>query len=262
MVIRNQKILNAGNYKRIHIADNINVYGEKNNFDTILTTEFVQSLKGLSNIEKKQEVIRYFLRNNKICTITKEYATTEYIANTQWVTKERLVIKSLSGKILRIEKNDEALTEELLKEIDIKYEMDRIDYFNNNDFEVYSLESSSLIATSKKYYSFYFDEDLKSIVGQAFVNKKGLSLDIEINNNEISSIDRYILESIINSGELVSYYASGGSDVYVFKDENNNYKSVKVGYTLDRKIFYPMIRERKENKKDEKKLMLRMEEFK
>lgn len=262
MIVRNQRLLNEGNYNRIHIGDNINVYGKNSNLDTILTTKFTESLKGLSDKEKKEEVIKYFLRNNMICTITKSFEKPEYADNIGWITKEYLIIKTLSGKTLKISKNDEVLTEDLLKEIYLKYELDRIDYFNNNDFEVYSLGTSYQTSITKKYYSFCYGEDLKFIAGSEFINKKGLSLDIEIKDNEISSIDRYILESIINTGELIDHHGVGGSDVYVFKDSSGNYKSVKVEYTLDRKIFNSMVRDLQQNKKEEKKKVIRMEEFK
>lgn len=257
MVVRNQKALNACSYNKIYIDDNVNVYKtKKSRLETILTTKFTDSLKGLSDIEKKTEIVRYFLRNNRICSVRFLKDKFEYVDNIGITYKEYLVVQSLNGKTLRIKKED--VSDELLKEIYFKYECDRVDYFANNEFDVYSFEAFS----DKEYYMTIPQDTFMGIVPSEFIGKRELCLYITMVEGKISDIDKSILESMFDIGELITQYRFLSSYGYYFKTNDGRYKYVNVGDDLDAKIFNPMLREREKKKKEEKTKQIRMEEFK
>jgi len=260
MVVRNQKALNACSYNKIYIGDNVNVYGGKRRLETILITKFTDSIKGLSDIEKKQEIVRYFLRNNRICSVRFLKDKFEYVDNIGVTYKEYLVVQSLNGKTLRIRKED--VSDELLKEIYFKYECDRLDYFTNNEFDGYVIHQGVENPKFKSYFSENIEDYYRLILPDEFIGKNILFLSFEPTNGKINDVDKKILEIILYSGEMMTVDGFLGSYVYRIKTGDRIYKYLKIDSKLDYDVFYPMVRKREESKKEEKKMVLRMEEFK
>lgn len=260
-MIRNQKALNKNEYDKIHIGDNINVYayGIKSNVETISTGKFTDTLKGMTESEKKYEVIRYFLRNNTITSIDIYSDKVSYVDGIGYIKCEYLVIKSISGKTLRIRKKD--LNEEILKEIYFKYECDRLDYFTNNEFDGYVIHQGVENSKQKSYYCEYIEDYYHGILPDEFVEKNILFLSFEPTNGKINDVDKKILETIFYSGNIRYLGMFWGSYVYEISVGNNEKKYLKINGNLDYDIFYPMLIKQERRKKEEKVKQIRMEEF-
>lgn len=122
MNIDNAKSLNANTYDFISVCKNINVHqirdvwGNKVKKGSVplnaIGDKFTSTLRGLTDEEKVNEIIRYFLRNNTICEI-EDYYYSDYF-----------IIKALGDRILKISKLH-ILSKEILDEIYFKYYTDR-----------------------------------------------------------------------------------------------------------------------------------------
>ena len=69
MEINGSNALNANNYKKISINKNVNVLAPSKNSKFQTNHSFTKSLRGKTDDEKKEEIIRYFLRNHKISMV-------------------------------------------------------------------------------------------------------------------------------------------------------------------------------------------------
>ena len=120
MDIKNAKSLNANTYDVISVGKNVSVNQKRNSWgytpmnDNLtynpVGEKFTSTLKGLSHEEKINEIIRYFLRSNIICSISTE----------GYNGKLYTVIKGLEDRSLRISKIHK-LSDDILKEIYQKY---------------------------------------------------------------------------------------------------------------------------------------------
>ena len=172
MEINGSNALNANNYKKISINKNINVLAPSKNSKFQTNHSFTKSLRGKTDDEKKEEIIRYFLRNHKISMVYED-------------TKD-VLIESVSGIKLIISKIN-PLSKEILKEIIDKYNADRMEEYANADVEFYwFVNRSSDYFNERGYFTGIVDSFQRELNGlpRDFDGKVCMVMDIATKGQE------------------------------------------------------------------------------
>ena len=192
MEIKNTKSLNANTYDFISIGKCVsvnqakNTWGNKKINDNLpfnpVGTRFTSTLKGLTEEEKMNEIIRYFLRSNTIYEIIYEvYNATGYT-----------VIKALGDRSLRISESH-TLSKEIMHEIYQKYYLDRGKIIQESkcDNIIFGCASwsSTEVFTPRHYY----------MIPPLMHDKECLQITFEINGNgEISDNDKRVFNQVLD----------------------------------------------------------------
>ena len=192
MDIKNAKSLNANTYDFISIGKCIsvnqvkNTWGNKNINDNLtfnpVGEKFTSTLKGLTDEEKMNEIIRYFLRTNRVYEIIYE------VYNAIGYT----VIKALGDRSLRIAEMHK-LSEDILGEIYQKYYLDRGKIIEESSCKNYIFGCASWASTNvitPRHYYF--------MIPALMHEEDSLEIIFEINNNgEISDNDKRVAKRVI-----------------------------------------------------------------
>lgn len=192
MDIKNTKSLNANTYNFISICRNVNVnqtrdtWANRNIFGNAPTElvgkRFTSTLKGLSDEEKMNEIIRYFLRNNTIYEIIDEVYSAELYT----------VIKGLGGRSLRISERH-TLSDEILKEIYFKYYIDRGKMIDTDTCDNYIFGVTDWCRCEKT-----IPKDYDFTIPSTMRNRSCIDITFKEENNDINSIDKRLFEQVIS----------------------------------------------------------------
>lgn len=260
MDIKNAGVLNANTYDFISICRNVNVnqvrntWGNKNIKDNVsfnpVGTKFTSTLKGLTDEEKMNEIIRYFLRSNTIYEIIYE------VYNAEGYT----VIKGLDGRSLRISERH-TLSKEILDEIYFKYYLDRGKMVDTSSCDNYIFGSASWSRTEKMVpRDYYF------MIPSIMHNKECMDIVFEEDDKkELSDIDKRFFNQVIS--DLI-----GEDDCEIFDYYRNFYiinrcdgRKINISIQSDDSHYMENVMEEYirsiKNRKNEKRLEKKMEGF-
>ncbi|MBQ3021144.1 MAG: hypothetical protein IJD92_02830 [Bacilli bacterium] len=152
MKINGLKHLNNNWYDSIMIRNTdsnetkINIKN-KDNINSIYNSSFSDSIKYLSEKDKINEIIRYYLRNNKIYSINDKTKLEYY---------DGYFIAIEGTRNLYLQLKDNSIDKEVLEEIKEKYISDRYEYLYNLDIK--NIDFSYFIDESSYYVSKYRNE--------------------------------------------------------------------------------------------------------
>lgn len=190
MDVRNIKSLDGNTYDYIGISKNINVKQGKNAFgyrempDTLkydqVGTRFTTTLKGLTDEEKINEIIRYFLRNNTICEII-DYYYSDYF-----------IIKTLGDRTLKISEKH-VLSKEILDEIYFKYYTDRGKIADTSSCDNYIFGVSSWCSCERM-----IPGDYDFMVPRTMHNQECMDICFKDDEEDISDIDKRFFSQIMS----------------------------------------------------------------
>lgn len=205
------KHLNSNWYDYIMIR-NLNSYETKIDVkcsDKINTLKsnptFYNNIKCLDDKNKINEIIRYYLRNNKIHSL-----------------EDNAIIKHYDGNFIAIEGTrnlylqlkEDSLDKEILDEIKEKYIRDRYEYLFNNDFQ--NIE----ICLREKETSYYtYIENEEEILSISLIVKDKTLLDFER-----KFFDKFIKYIFDKTDKKINYYVNGLSVYYA-----RNFYNLKFG---------------------------------
>lgn len=258
MDIKNRKYLDANTYDSISICKNINVSQVRNDWANGETCKvpvehvgnrFTQEIKNLTDEEKVNEIIRYFLRNNTIYEVINEcHSSIMYT-----------VIKALGDRSLRISERH-TLSKETLDEIYFKYYIDRGKIIDTSSCDNYIFGVSSWCSCEKMIPRDYF-----FMIPCTMHNQECMDICFKDDEGDISDIDKRFFNQIISDliGEdgykitdcYTDYYVIYRKDgrkiqIFFFNSAIKYMKDVMKNYVKDMK---------EENK--EKSLQKKMEGF-
>ena len=244
MRVINSKVLDSNSYNYITIFDNINVHGKRIKGIKV-SHDISKNLSGKSDLEKIEEVVRYFIRNHKIVEVADTY--------------DEFIINSSSNNDLRISK-DYKLSDKILNEIYLKYYLDRIDTYSDDvDFYWFTAEGKNdafYRITKPKDYSVNIDEFRPNLI-----DKTCMIINFNINGENLNYYDRLFLNAILE--DIDDLYFDGETyDFYkVYRCSKND---KKINLVIDKELyeFIFELDKKKEIKTFAKKLQYRMEEFK
>ena len=264
MKILGVSALNANNYSKISMHKNINVLGSSDKGKLEVSDKFNKSLKGKSDLEKRDEILRYFLRNHQISTI---YEDTHDI-----------VIQSKDGVELIIDRS-QTLSKDVLREATNKYNSDKMETYAKSDVDYYWLMSDYGFDTIHMGYSVGVVDDFhREINGlpEELSGKNCMIMDIglrkkykegELVITDISSSEKVFFNRILQDIEKAEFY--GYSEDYyrslaIYKCVING-KEVLVVIPRELSLFSYLIDEKINSDKKEiencKKLQYKMEGF-
>ena len=259
MDIKNAKSLNANTYDFISIGKCIsvnqvrNTWGNKNINDNLtfnpVGKKFTSILKGLTDEEKMNEIIRYFLRTNRVYEITYE------VYNAIGYT----VIKALGDRSLRIGEMHK-LSEDILGEIYQKYYLDRGKIIEESSCKNYIFGcaswASTEILTPRHYYY---------MIPPLMHDKECIKITFEINDfGEISDNDKRVFNQVLDDIMTDVDHISGCYQNYYIITKNDG--SVTQLLLLSdckeymKEAIYEYVKNIKNNNK-EKSLQKKMEGF-
>ena len=239
MDIKNAKSLNANTYdfisigKCISVNQDRNIWGNSNIRDNLtlnpVGVKFTSTLKGLTDEEKMNEIIRYFLRNNIICEVTYEvYNRVGYTA-----------IKGLEDRSLRISEMHK-LSEDILHEIYEKYYLDRGKIIEKSPCNNYIFGCADWCSTE-----ILIPQDYYFMIPPLMHNKDCINITFEFNENgEINDNDKIVFNQILDeimrdvshiSGCYQNYYIIEKKDgstiqLLLFSDSKEYMKDVIYEY--------------------------------
>jgi len=259
MDIKNSKSLNANTYDFISIGKNINVNQTKNNWgittirDNLIYNpvgkKFTSFLKGLSDEEKINEIIRYFLRSNVICSVSTEGYNGEVYT----------VIKGLEDRSLRISKMHK-LSDDILKEIYQKYNLDRGKIIESSSKQNYIFGCADWCSTEILHPGDFF-----FMIPLLMHNEECINITFKLDeNNDISDSDKILFNQIMDEiMRDVSYISDCYLDYYIIEKKDG---SVSQLYLCDGCSEYikESVKEYIKNIKDdnkEKSLQKKLEGF-
>jgi len=252
--------LNANNYKKISMHKNINVLGTSNKDNIKVSESFSKSLKGKTDQEKRDEVVKYFLRNHHISAVYED--------------SHDIVIQSKDGVDLIINRG-QTLSKEVLIDALNKYDSDRMQTYADSDVDYYWFMSDYGFDTKRMGYSVGVVEDFyRELEGlpEVLSNKKGMLIDIGLTkkyeNRELKVVD-------VGSREKVFFdkFLSDISDVSFYCYSNDLYRNSAVyKCTMNEKerflviprelwMFGSKVDERINNKEKNIKLQFKMDGF-
>lgn len=250
------KHLNSNWYDYIMIR-NLNIDEIKVNIknelkiDTLKNKKtFYDTIKHLSEKEKIKEIIRYYLRNNKIYCLNDKCQLSHYNGYFTVIEGERNLYLQLKEK---------TIDKEILDEIIKKYITDRYEYLFNNDFGKID------IGCSYKESSYYIDIYRNEV-------EKVLNINLKENNKKLLSFEENFIMNYINylfnKTEKEIYFRSVDISIYMYKHyETLNFGEfpglyfynddfiIKVNNGLLNKI-YPLMINHNKMFKESKKLQL------
>lgn len=211
MKISSLKHLNSNWYNTIMIR-NLNSCETKVDvkcYDKIQTTKsnytFYNHIKNLNDKDKIKEIIRYYLRNNKIYSLEDDAIIKHYDGNFIAIEGTRNLYLQLS---------EGSLDKEILDEIKEKYIRDRYEFLFNNTFKNIEIRLYNNISS---YY--VYEEN----------NEKILSIHLLAKGKELLSFEKDFLDQFTNylfnnTDSKIYYYSEGLSSYYV-----KNYHNLKFG---------------------------------
>lgn len=265
MKINGLKHLNSNWYDSIMIRNinkNETIVDVKNStkIDTIKSdSSFYNEIKKLSDKEKIAEIIKYYLRNNRIISIKSKEELEKYKG-------EFLTIRGSRDLYLQLDKN--SVDKNIINLIINKYIQDRKCVYNNT---LKNIKVS--FGEGESYYTIVNDDFL-------YKDEEVLSIKLASINNKLLSFEEdffinFIKEKINNVDEEVEFkYKNGlpqfllfkGIESMRFSDYKGYYiKCDKFNIRLDEEIFYKVINivnEHNNNLKKHKKLQLSFDNYK
>lgn len=195
------KYLNSGHYKKILLKEEngfVKVRAVADEKTKRLATikldvePIKEQIKELDDYHKLEEIVLYFLRNNKICEIAQE--------------NDEIIVSSTSNRelILRLSKE----YNKLLSHIINKYNRDRLEYIDNCDQKIIYIrtshlnENNKLIWKTSNYFEGYekYKEDETMLVLTLAKNKK------EVVPFDKVFITEYIKELLERTEEKIIYF--------------------------------------------------------
>ena len=259
MNIKNSRSLNANTYDFISIGKTVNVNQIKNNWGittkkdnllyNLVGNRFTTSLNGLSDEEKINEIIRYFLRNNIICSVSTEGYNGEVYT----------VIKGLEDRSLRISKTHK-LSEDILREIYQKYNLDRGKIIENSSKQNYIFGCADWCSTEILHPGDYFFMIPLSMHDEECVD---ITFKLE-ENKDISDIDKILFNQILDEIMTdVSYISDCYLDYYIIRKNDDSVSQLYLCNGCSeymRKVVNEYVKNIK-NQIKEKSLLKKMEGF-
>ena len=258
MEINGSNALNANNYRKISMHKNINVLAPNKNSKFQTNHSFTKSLRGKTDEEKREEVIRYFLRNHKISMVYED--------------NKDILIESVSGVQLIISKIN-SLSNQIIKEIIEKYSVDRMEEYATADVEFYwFVNRSSDYCNERGYFTGIvesFQRDLNGLP-RNMDGKMCLVMDIATNGKSdeprkrnISPSENDFLKRMLEDMHNIKF-DSYSNDLFreniIFSCEIND-KKVKLVVPRCLWSFANAIDEKQKKEDNCKKLQFKMEGF-
>ena len=261
MKINGLKHLNSNWYNYIMIrnlnSDEIKV--NVKNDDNIKTIKnnntFYDSIKDLTDKEKTNEIIRYYLRNNKIHCIN---------GNAQLDNYDGYFIVIEGSRNLYLQLKEDTIDKKIIKEIKEKYIKDRYEYLFGNYFKKIDF---SFRENESSYYLDNYRNDNEEVLN-IHLNAKNKDL----LNYEKKFFNNYIEYLFDNTDKKINYHINGIS-VYMYKHYEtlkfgefpgnyfgNNDFLISVNDTLFSEVYYLMNHHNKEIE-DVKKLQLTIDDI-
>lgn len=264
MKILGTSALNANNYRKISMYKNINVLGSSNTTNLKVSESLSKLLKGKTDQEKRDEVLRYFLRNHHISTIYED--------------SHDIVIQSKNGVELIIGRSQK-LSEEVLVEALNKYDVDRMQTYAESDVDFYWMMSDYDFDSTHMGYAVGvvddFHRELKGLP-EELSKKRSMIIDIgltkqyekgELKNIRINPREKVFFEKMLSDISDAVFYCYSNDlfkNLLIYKCTINGKAKFLViprelgefAYALDEKIE----KERKE-KNDCMRLQYKMEGF-
>lgn len=252
-----KKHLNSNMHKKIRIKENdgevvINaIVDEKyNNMELLktLTPDITDTIDGLNDEEKIEEITKYFLRNNTIRSIKQNGG--------------EIIVSSTSGRHLVINLSKKYLN--ILNLISDKYQNDRLKFLDkvsdknlihittgyvDHSFKNFNNESSYGIHYITKPYD--FEDELEVVhLNLMKINDK------KISNFDLEFLDYYLKEFINNNPNIIKLIRSYSELKYGFSDGN---RVIELPEDLYRK-YEDMAKEHNEfiTKEENKQLCLEL----
>lgn len=188
-------------YTKIDVKSDLKIDTLKNK------NTFYNNIKNLSEKDKIKEIIRYYLRNNKIYSITDKCELSHYDG---YFT----VIEGNRNLYLQLKEN--SLDKEILNEIKEKYIMDRYQYVTKNDFNKID------ISYSYRESSCYLDKYRNEI-------ENVLNITLKDNDGRLVKFEEEFILNYMNylfskSDKKINYYPVGIS-IYM----NKHFDTLKFG---------------------------------
>jgi hypothetical protein len=260
MKIIGASALNANDYKKISMHKNVNILGSSIKGRIKASEDFTKSLKNKTEAEKQEEVIRYFLRNHKITMVYEDV--------------EDFYIKSESGIELSISKSNK-LSNEILREIIQKYNIDRMEEYVDEDVSFYwFMNRSSKYCNERGYLTGTVDSFQRDINGlpEEFDDKRCMVFDIGMGYNtengeyisyRVSPSEKVFLDRMLEDMSDISFYGYS-NDLFrhnaIFKCKIDDKERFLV---VPRELagFANKIDEKMKKKEDSMKLQYKMEGF-
>lgn len=259
MDIKNSRSLNANTYDFISIGKNINVIQTKNTWgitticDNLIYNpvgrKFTSSLKGLNEEEKINEIIRYFLRSNIICSVSTEGYNGEVYT----------VIKGLEDRSLRISKMHK-LSEDILKEIYQKYNLDRGKIIESSSKQNYIFGCADWCSTEILHPGDFF-----FMIPLLMHDEECIDITFKLDeNNDISDSDKILFNQMMDEITTdVSYISDCYLDYYIIRKKDDSISQLYLCNGCSeymRELVNEYVKNIK-NKNREKSLQKKMEGF-
>ena len=264
MKILGMSALNSNNYRKISMYKNINVLGSNNKENLEVSDRFNKSLKGKSDIEKRDDIVRYFLRNHQISLLYED--------------EKDIIIQSKDGVELIIDRG-QSLSKNVLKEAINKYNSDKMESYATNEVDFYWMMSDYGFSSVSMGYLFGvvddFHREMKGLP-EEFSNKKcmimdiglrkkyinGRTLSIDIDSREKDFFNRMLLD--IENVEFYGYSNDYFRNLAIYKCIINE-KEVFIVIPRELSLFSYLIDEKIKNDRKDidsyKKLQYKMEGF-
>ena len=128
MNINGAGALNANKYKSISIGKHVNVKGQASKDNLVVSDVFTKSLKGMSDQEKREEILKYFIRNHTITLIKED--------------EKNIVFRSECGIEFTLNRYS-TVSNNVLREVLDKYNRDRMETYAKSDVDFYWFRSLS-----------------------------------------------------------------------------------------------------------------------
>ena len=190
---------------------------------------FCNLIKKLSDKEQINEIIRYYLRNNKICKLRNGYV--------EYYDGKFIIVEGSRNLYIQVQKS--SVDTNILKDIIKKYKNDRLNFLYNNNFkniEIY-------FGGDEMSYSTYSDKD-KEILQLRLASKDGV-----LNKNEEIFFMNYIKYLFDRSEDTIEAYARDGYYIYKKGIDNacfGDYSGYYVRFDdyiikLDSKLYFKIL---------------------
>ena len=260
MKINGLKYLNSNFYDSIMMRDRglelkVDVKSNEDITTVKKSPSFYDSIKDLDDKKKVTEIVRYFLRNNSVNSLSDKFYLERYKGHFLRVGGTRDLFLQLSSD--NVEKG-------LINEIINKYVVDRYKFLIDNqdvkNIEIYYGENSP----SYKRYVDDFNYNSENIISIRLMSREHI-----LSSFEEEFIDRFIKEKIDNADGCIKAYANGlfcyNSRKLNFGEDSGYYFSSK-DFTLkiDKYFyyhFYKYVEEHNKRFEDSKKLQLTFDDF-
>lgn len=195
---------------------------------------FYDNIKKLSDKDKINEIIRYYLRNNKIHSLEDNAILNYYEGN---------FIAIEGTRNLYLQLKEDSIDNEIKKEIKEKYIKDRYEYIFNNNFKNIEI----CLLESETSYSTYIENE-EEILSINLMNREKNLLPFE--KEFFNEFIKYLFNT---TNKKIDYYVKGASVHYLKNFQNLKFgeffgfyfKSdkflIKVNKSLFNDLYYLMI---------------------